>query len=113
MGELVSSGFFVHPLTLERGDSGVFSNLHSFLQILFLLRSVKPDILHLVTIKPVLYGGIAARFFSSTRVVAAISGLGYVFVGTTTIAHVRRLIIGLIYRLALGGRHLRLFFRTQ
>ena len=73
---------------------------------------MKPDILHLVTIKPVLYGGIAARFFSSTRVVAAISGLGYVFVGTTTIAHVRRLIIGLIYRLALGGRHLRVIFQN-
>ena len=43
------------------------------------LRSRRPDILHCVTPKGVLYGGIAARLASTPAIVAAVSGQGYAF----------------------------------
>ena len=40
----------------------------------------KPDIAHLVTIKPYLYGGIISRFISVPCLVSAVSGLGTLFI---------------------------------
>ena len=44
-----------------------------------MFRKERPDIVHLVTMKPYLYGGIAARFASIPNVVSAVAGLGSLF----------------------------------
>ena len=41
-----------------------------------IFKSEKPDIVHLVTIKPYLYGGIISRLTFVPAVISAISGLG-------------------------------------
>ena len=46
-----------------------------------LLREIKPDILHNVSLKPVLLGGIASIGLSSIAVVNSLTGLGTLFVG--------------------------------
>jgi glycosyltransferase involved in cell wall biosynthesis len=43
------------------------------------LRKTKPDILHTVSIKPVLYGSLLSRIMGQWWVVNAVSGLGFVF----------------------------------
>lgn len=73
----------------------------SLLAIWKLLTQVKPDVLHLVTIKPVLYGGIAARFVSVKKVVAAVSGLGTLFLAEGVKAQLKRKLGTWLYRLAL------------
>src|SRR5690606_3292066 len=75
-------------------------------------RRLKPDVAHLVTIKPVLYGGIAARLARVPGVVSAISGLGFVFVATGAKAALIRQIGSLLYRLALGHRNSRVVFQN-
>lgn len=47
--------------------------------LLQLYRRLRPAMVHHVTVKPVLYGGIAARLARVPAVVSAISGLGYLF----------------------------------
>ncbi len=44
-----------------------------------LYRKVKPDVVHQITIKPVVYGSLAAKKEKIKGVVNAISGLGYMF----------------------------------
>ena len=46
-----------------------------------LLREIKPDILHNISLKPVLLGGIASLGLSSIAVVNSLTGLGTLFVG--------------------------------
>jgi glycosyltransferase involved in cell wall biosynthesis len=108
---LESRGLTVHPLNLHRSRSGG-AVLLEFLEILSLIRKVTPDILHLVTIKPVLLGGIAARFASVPTVVFAISGLGFVFVKSGAIAWLRRKVISFLYRLALGNPNQKVIFQN-
>jgi glycosyltransferase involved in cell wall biosynthesis len=43
-------------------------------------RKEKPDIIHHFTIKPVIYGSIAARMAHVPRIVNTVTGLGYVFI---------------------------------
>jgi len=66
----------------------------------------------LVTIKPVLLGGLAARLANVPAVVSAISGLGFVFVAKGLKATIRRWLVGVLYGLALGHRNLRVIFQN-
>ena len=102
---LEECGITVHPLKLHRSQTGFVAVLAEFLGILSLIRKVAPDILHLITIKPVLLGGIAARLVRVPAVVFAISGLGFVFVNRGGIVRLRRYLISFLYRLALGGKN--------
>lgn len=76
VSEISKLGFAHHVIPLSRSGNTVLGELASLFAIWKLLRKVKPDIVHLVTIKPVMYGGIASRFTSVKKVVAAVSGLG-------------------------------------
>lgn len=110
--ELEKLGLIVHPLTIVRGKAGIGSSLKTFLEILSLFKRVHPDIVHLVTIKPVLFGGLAARLVGIKGVVAAVSGLGFVFVDSGLKARLRRMVVGLLYRLALGKKNLKVIFQN-
>lgn len=110
--ELKKLGLIVHPLRIVRGKTGIASSLNTFLEIFFLLKRIQPDIVHLVTIKPVLFGGLAARLVGVKSVVAAVSGLGFVFVDSGIRAWLRRMVVGGLYRLALGKKNLKVIFQN-
>jgi len=109
---LESSGLVVHPLNLHRSRVGIVSFLSEFLEIFSIIRTVAPDIVHLVTIKPVLLGGIASRLAHVPAVVFAVSGLGFVFVNNGLIALFRRKVISILYRLAFGHANKRVIFQN-
>jgi len=69
--------FFCFPL--ERISINPIKEMWSLFIIWRIFRKLKPDIVHLVTIKPYLYGGIAARLAGVPSVVSAIAGLGILF----------------------------------
>ena len=111
--EIAAQGLCFHELRLSRGGTNPLRELTSFLDILRLLRRLRPDVLHLVTVKPVLYGGIAARITHVPSVVMAISGLGHVFaVDNLRTRSVRRLVLA-AYRLVLGRDRLRVIFQNS
>ena len=66
-------------------------------------RRERPDIVHHFTIKPVIYGSLAARLAGVPRIVNSIEGLGLVFSGKD-ISLLRRL-VEWQYRLALRASH--------
>lgn len=69
-----------------------------------------PRIVHLHTIKPVLYGSLGARRWKKTALVRSVTGRGYVFLGNDIRAHLLKPLVKLIYRLALGeGRGVTIF----
>lgn len=110
--EIIGRGFDHHELRLSRSGKNPFSEVISILSLLALCWRIRPDVLHLVTIKPVLYGGIVARISPVRGVLAAISGLGSVFTATGLKASLLRAIIIGFYQLALGKRNLRAVFQN-
>lgn len=109
---IAAEGFEFHSLPLSRSGRNPLAELGLMFTIWKLLWRLKPDILHLVTIKPVLYGGVAARFAPVKGVVTAISGLGFVFLSRGLKALVTRKVVSTFYRLALGKRNLRSIFQN-
>lgn len=104
--ELTKSGIKVHSLPLVRGKASVFAEIKTFVMLLFLFFRLKPDLVHLVTIKPVLYGGIAARLTRIKAVVAAVSGFGFVFLATDGLARLRKSIVRYLYRIAFSKENI-------
>lgn len=110
---LQNYGFIVHQLELDRSSSGLFSSLTSISGIYRVIRQIRPDVIHLVTIKPVIFGGMAARLAGSPSVVVAISGLGHVFSSSGWFASLRRSIALGLYRLALGNKKVAVIFQND
>ena len=77
--ELTSLGIRLEKLALKKGGKNLFFEIIAFVNIVYLFIKIKPDIAHLVTIKPYLYGGIAARIARVPAVLSAVSGLGTFF----------------------------------
>lgn len=109
---ITDKGFVHHVLPLSRSGSNPLSELFTLFSIWRLLWCIKPEVLHLVTIKPVIYGGIAARLAPVKGVVAAVSGLGFVFLSNGLKAFMLRKAVSSFYRLALGKKNLRVIFQN-
>lgn len=110
---LKSYNFVIHKLPITRKRSNIFTELRAFISILILLLKIKPDILHLITIKPVIYGGIAAKFTKTNNLVVAISGLGFVYTSTGLLAKLRVKLINYIYKFALSHPRLIIIFQNR
>lgn len=110
---IAALGFVQHTLPLSRSGRNPLAELFCFWRLLALMRRLRPEIVHLVTIKPILYGGIAARLARVPAVVTAISGLGTVFISNDKggAGWISRGIAPL-YRLALGHTNLRAVFQN-
>jgi glycosyltransferase involved in cell wall biosynthesis len=83
-------GFTYHDVPINRGGQNPLTELGALINIYFLIRKLSPKLVHLVTIKPVLYGGIAARLNGVPAVVVAVAGLGTVFLASSIMARLRR-----------------------
>lgn len=105
-------GAVVHGLQISRGGRRLLATWHEFKAMADLYQCLSPDIVHLVTIKPVLLGGIAARWKKVPAVVVAISGLGFIFLSRGWKASVRRVLAGLMYHLALSHSRIKVVFQN-
>ena len=111
--KLKKEGIIIHSLNFKRSGSNPFLLINSFIQILFLYFRIKPNLVHLVTIQPVILGSIAAKFYSSISVVAAVSGLGYAFSSRGIYSTIRRFLVVNMYRLALTKKKICVIFQNQ
>ncbi|MBC3383350.1 glycosyltransferase family 4 protein [Pseudomonas sp. SWRI12] len=111
-GKVVEEGFIYHTIKLERGGTNPFLEFFAMISFVRLLWRLRPTLLHLVTTKPVLYGGMAARLAPVGGVVSAIAGMGSVFIGRDLRSKVLSFVLRRMYRLALGTHNLRAIFQN-
>ena len=97
--ELIEAeGFLVYPLSWRR-RGGMLGNLRAVFEIASLYRRERPDIVHHVALKPVIFGALAARFAHRPAMVNALTGLGYAFAAEAFRARLLRSVIGLGLRM--------------
>lgn len=108
---LEAEGLKFLPLALKRRQNNPFLELAALAQIFQVYRSHRPDLVHLITIKPILYGILVGYLFPRMRLVAAVSGLGPAFRGSHSSGLVG-LIVRALYRLAFRHKRLRVIFQN-
>lgn len=109
-------GIRFFDLPIDRGGTHPLKDARTGLSLLHTYRSFRPDLVHHVTIKPVLYGSLAARAAGVRGTVNAVSGLGYAFIPRErerAFNVALRTALRAAYRLALAGSATRVIFQNE
>ncbi|MBP7064063.1 glycosyltransferase family 4 protein [Ferrovibrio sp.] len=109
---LQAEGFILHPIPLARGGQNPLAEFRLMLALLALLRRLRPMLVHHVSMKPVIWGGMASRLAGVKAAVHAITGLGFVFIRQDLKARLLRAVIRRLYRFALGHPNGRAIFQN-
>ncbi|MBN1364257.1 MAG: glycosyltransferase family 4 protein [Syntrophaceae bacterium] len=107
------AGIRLIPFKISRRSMNIFSELAMFVRLIVLYRKERPDIVHHVAMKPVLYGSLAARFTGVPFVVNALAGLGYIYSSEQPLARVLRPAIGCALKGLMNGRGSCLILQNQ
>lgn len=98
---------------LDRRSMNPLRELIALLRLWHIYLQEKPDLVHHLTIKPVLYGSLAAQMAGVPAIVNAITGLGYLFLNERWLTRqVRRLVKGL-YRWVLNRPNVVVIFENE
>jgi len=88
--------------SVTRNGLNPFADMNTLKNFIVLFKKEKPDIVLAYTIKPVIWGGIATRFFSNMRFYGLITGLGFAFQHGNFKRNLLNAIATNLYRLALA-----------
>jgi glycosyltransferase involved in cell wall biosynthesis len=77
--QINESGVRCIPFNISRSGLNPIHDLVSLFRLWVLYMRERPDIVHHVAMKPVLYGSIAARAAGTASVVNALAGMGWLF----------------------------------
>jgi glycosyltransferase involved in cell wall biosynthesis len=113
-GKLEAKGIAAHDIALRRTGMNPVADLASLLSLWRLMRQIRPEIVLGYTIKPVIYGSLAAWLAGVPRRYALITGLGYAFQGQHDASIGRRgvrAIVQALYGLGLRNTH-KVFFQN-
>ena len=104
-GEAIrAEGIRVLPVPMKRARVSPLADSCTLAALWRLCRAERPDIVHLVAMKPVLYGALAARLAGVPVSVGALTGLGYVFSSGDIRARLLRPLLRRALGWALNGR---------
>jgi len=112
MNLVLSYGIKFHPIRLSRSGLNIFLEAIAFVKIMRLIQSIRPNLVHLVTMKPVIYGGMIARMLRVDGVVIAISGLGYLFMSSGALFVFLRSIAILIFKVIFSKKNITVIFQN-
>jgi glycosyltransferase involved in cell wall biosynthesis len=108
-----AAGLKLVPLQWSRHGHNPFKELGALREIVSVYRRERPDIVHHIAVKPVLYGSIAARLTGTPAVVNAIAGLGYLESSNDLRARVLGRIVQIGYHLLLDRPNSRLIVQNR
>ncbi len=89
-------------IPMEKNGVSVFSDLKYLYRLFKLFKKEKPDITLGYTIKPVVYGSLAAKLAGVKNINSMITGAGYVFTSKTLKAKIIKIIVNLLYKTGLS-----------
>lgn len=97
--KIESFGIEVIPIALDRKGINPFYELLTLTNVIRIIRSSSPDIIHNFTIKPIIYGSIASWFCScKPKVINNFIGMGFIFISKNPLyVFIRKIICGFLY----------------
>jgi glycosyltransferase involved in cell wall biosynthesis len=100
--KIIGAGFRLIPLRLNRSSYSLFYELRTVRQLRSIYRQVKPDIVHHIALKPILYGSMAALGDRRMQVINAFAGLGYLVSSMSFKARALKQVLWKIFRFLLN-----------
>jgi glycosyltransferase involved in cell wall biosynthesis len=112
VSKIEAAGMHYHEINFSRKGKNPFLELKTIVSLISLFRKINPDLVHLITIKPYLYGGIAARISGVKSVVSAVAGLGILFSSNQLKYRLLRLALYPLFGFAFGHKNQSVIFQN-
>jgi len=103
-----SAGLHHHVIEMDRRGLNPLRDVAMIKRLVDLYRVLKPQLVHHVAIKPIIYGSIAAKITRVPAMVNAMPGMGYVFVSNELLARTLRPVVTTAFRHLLNAANSRL-----
>jgi len=110
--EIEQLGIKLIPSRLVRKSVNPFGELKTLLELIRIYRQEKPDIVHHVALKPIIYGTLAARITNIPGIVNAFGGLGHLFSSSNWRTRFLKNLFILILRLTLNNDRIRIILQN-
>lgn len=76
---LTQLGYHIHDIPMQRAGTNPIADAKTLKALYTTIKAIKPDYVLSYTVKPVIYGTLAARMSKVPHIFAMITGLGYAF----------------------------------
>ncbi len=101
-GKLAEMGVDYYPIRLARAGTNPAADAVTFYDLVRLMRAVKPELVFGYTIKPAIYGSLAARLCGVQRTFSMVEGAGRTFMPCESLSHfVSSAVAKCLYRIGL------------
>ena len=105
-------GFRLVPIRMRRRSLAPWREAAAIAELVRLYRRERPDLVHHIAMKPVIYGSLAAAIAGVPAVINALAGMGYVFTASGVKARTLRPLIRTALRWLLDRRNSRLILQN-
>jgi glycosyltransferase involved in cell wall biosynthesis len=104
----------VHHFPFSRLGINIFKEIFALSKLHFEIKKIQPDIVHLVTLKPIVYVGILSLITPFKSMVIAISGMGFLYTTKLNffLSFLSKIILFLIRRIAVKNNS-RIIFQNK
>jgi glycosyltransferase involved in cell wall biosynthesis len=104
-------GFVCHVWNIDRRSVNPFKSVLRLWDLYQLLKTIQPEIIHAITIKPNIFVGLIAHFLRMPFVLS-VTGTGIIFSGKTLVIRIVRPIVRILYKLASTKTRRKLIFEN-
>jgi glycosyltransferase involved in cell wall biosynthesis len=109
---VAAAGLTFHRIHLARSGLSPLAEVGTMLGMARVCARLRPDVVHNVTSKPVMYGSLVAKAFRVPGVVNAVSGFGYAY-GSASGRHLLAAMMDRAYRRAFSGERVRVIVQND
>ena len=109
---LAREGFPFHPIPLSRSGMNPIAELATLFALYRVCTRIRPDLVHLLRLKPVLYGSLAARLAGVPALANELTGLGYLFTRNDCATWCLRRLVMLASRVVLSHANQRVVYHN-
>ena len=102
-------GVTVIDYKISRSSLNPFSSISTILELIKILKKLKPDLLHTFTVKPNIFGGIAGKIAGVPKIYNLIEGLGSFYVDNSLKSKIIRKVIETLYKISIKFADLVIF----
>ena len=110
--DFLSIGFTCHDISFERKNLNPVDEWRNFVRVRKLFKDLNPDVVHCITWKPVIYGGVVAKL-TKTPVVLTLAGLGMIFSSHKISYKILRRPLAFLLAIVTNRRHVLLTFENN
>ncbi len=111
--DITDKGFAHHTVNFGRSSMNPFRELGALLKLFKEIKKIRPSVIHLFTIKPVLYGTLVARLLNIDCIVVTMTGLGYLFHKPGLKGQFFRFCLAVAYRILFNSSRVAVIFQNR